>query len=157
MSPRRPGTGEAEMGMTVERYRMNAPNVIAETLDGEALIINLHTGFYYSLDSVGAAVWTLLCDGWSVDEVADRLTVAFGGDVLPAPVASLVTELLAEQLLVAEPSAVRADASPIFPAEFQAPVLRKYTDMQGLLEADPIHEVEAAGWPNVVAVEAGGD
>lgn len=136
---------------------MNAPNVISETLDGEALIINLHTGFYYSIDSVGATVWTLLCDGWSAAEAAARLADTFDGDGYSAPVANLVNELLAEQLLVAEPSAVRSDSKAAFPSAFQAPVLRKYTDMQGLLEADPIHEVEAAGWPNVIAVEAAAD
>jgi hypothetical protein len=141
--------------MTVERYRMNAPNVIAETLDGEALIINLHTGFYYSIDSVGAAVWNLLCDGWSSTEVAGHLQDAFRGPGFSAPVDSLVTELVAEQLLVADPAALRADSSPPLPTDFQPPVLRKYTDMQGLLEADPIHEVEAAGWPHVIPAAPG--
>ena len=65
--------------------------------------------------------------------------------------------MIAEQLLVAEPSTVRSESRAAFPSAFQTPVLRKYTDMQGLLEADPIHEVEAAGWPNVIAVEAGAD
>jgi hypothetical protein len=31
---------------------------------------------------------------------------------------------------------------------FNAPVLNKYTDMQDLLLLDPIHEVDATGWPS---------
>jgi len=31
---------------------------------------------------------------------------------------------------------------------FNAPVLNKYTDMQDLLILDPIHEVDATGWPS---------
>ena len=138
-----------------DRYRMNSPNVIAETLDGEALIINLHTGFYYSIDSAGAAIWTLLCEGWSAPEVVDHIAAGFGGDGFAATVEVLRTELLAEQLLVQDPAAVRTGLPPAWPTEFQPPVLRKYTDMQGLLEADPIHEVEAAGWPNVVPADRG--
>jgi hypothetical protein len=141
--------------MTAERYRMNAPNVIAETLDGEALIINLHTGFYYSIDSTGAAIWELLCAGWSQPELVDRLSMAFEGGAFATPVAGLVNELLAEELLVVAPGAKRDDTASAFPARFESPVLRKYTDMKGLLEADPIHEVEAAGWPHIVPAEPG--
>jgi hypothetical protein len=32
---------------------------------------------------------------------------------------------------------------------FVAPVLDKYTDMQELLLLDPIHEVDASGWPKL--------
>jgi len=31
---------------------------------------------------------------------------------------------------------------------FNVPVLNKYTDMQDLLLLDPIHEVDATGWPS---------
>jgi hypothetical protein len=34
-------------------------------------------------------------------------------------------------------------------AIFNAPVLNKYTDMQDLLLLDPIHEVDATGWPSI--------
>ena len=34
-------------------------------------------------------------------------------------------------------------------AVFNAPVLNKYTDMQDLLLLDPIHEVDATGWPSI--------
>ena len=42
------------------RYRINYPQVINETIDGEAIIINLVTGSYYSLDKTGAEVWELI-------------------------------------------------------------------------------------------------
>jgi hypothetical protein len=31
---------------------------------------------------------------------------------------------------------------------YTKPVLNKYTDMQQLLLADPLHEVQEAGWPH---------
>jgi hypothetical protein len=37
--------------------------------------------------------------------------------------------------------------APIGTAEFHAPVLQVYSDMQDLLLLDPIHEVDATGWP----------
>ena len=39
-------------------------------------------------------------------------------------------------------------AAPAGAPAFVVPTLEKYTDMEALLLADPIHEVdEAAGWP----------
>ena len=35
-------------------YRVNSPNVVAEVIDGEAVIVNLRNGMYYSLDGGGA-------------------------------------------------------------------------------------------------------
>jgi len=32
---------------------------------------------------------------------------------------------------------------------FVSPVLHKYNDMQELLAADPIHDVDGTGWPNI--------
>ncbi len=32
--------------------------------------------------------------------------------------------------------------------DYVAPVLESFTDMQDLILLDPIHEVDAAGWPN---------
>ena len=39
------------------RYRPNAPQVIAETIAGEAMIVNLATGHYFSLQGSGADIW----------------------------------------------------------------------------------------------------
>ena len=38
---------------------INAPDVVHEVIDGEAIMINMTTGSYYSLDGVGAAVWEI--------------------------------------------------------------------------------------------------
>lgn len=45
---------------SASQFRINAPTVISETIDGEAIIINLDTGAYYSLRETGAAVWQLI-------------------------------------------------------------------------------------------------
>jgi len=136
------------------RYRLNSPNVIAETLDGEALIINLRTGCYYSIDGSGEAIWALLCAGWTAPEVAARLQPGSGTDV-HAEVLRLAEQLVAEELLVRgegiEKDAVEATVAGLF----VTPTLKKYVDMQDLLLADPIHDVEAAGWPNLAAPRVG--
>ena len=46
--------------MSNQRFRVNTPNVTHETIDGEAVIINLDSGNYYSLVEVGSFIWGLL-------------------------------------------------------------------------------------------------
>ena len=39
------------------RHRINSPQVVNETIQGEAIVIHLGTGTYYSLQGTGAAIW----------------------------------------------------------------------------------------------------
>ncbi len=38
------------------------PDVQSSLLDDEAVLLNLHTGFYHSLNPLGTTIWTM-CDG----------------------------------------------------------------------------------------------
>jgi len=65
----------------------------------------------------------------------------------------LLADLLQEQLLVAAdeqqlaaPPLERHGAGSRPP--FQMPVVERYTDMADLLLLDPIHDVNAEGWPH---------
>ena len=139
--------------------RINAPGVIGEILDGEAIIVNLDTGAYYSLDGAGATVWTAAQAG-STLEAAIKLTAdRYQGDAqeIAAGVEALVEELLSEGLLVTDeeivaPAADRQPATPVGADRppFRRPALQKYTDMTDLLLLDPIHEVDETGWPNAM-------
>ena len=42
------------------RLRVNRPTVISETIDGEAVVINLDSGHYYSLDGTAGEIWSLV-------------------------------------------------------------------------------------------------
>lgn len=52
------------------RYRLNYPDVIAETIDGEALIIHTPSGTYYSMEGTGEHVWNALILGHTPEEIA---------------------------------------------------------------------------------------
>jgi Coenzyme PQQ synthesis protein D (PqqD) len=140
------------------RFRVNSPDVTNEVIDGEAVIINLVTGNYYSLEGEGAEIWGLLAGNATIGAIVDQMTRGYDGDrdAIARSVLGLVSELQQEQLiLVASETGVPAVAAP--PCEptngngrrqFRATVLHKFTDMQELLILDPIHEVDAAGWPH---------
>jgi fermentation-respiration switch protein FrsA (DUF1100 family) len=141
-------------------YRINSPSVIGEVLDGEAIIVNLDSGAYYSLDGAGAVVWGAAQSGAPVAELIGLTVAQYHGPAaeIAAGIAALVEELVAEGLLVTN-SAIGeevVDAATAAPAAFNGdrppfvkPILQKYTDMADLLLLDPIHEVdEGQGWPH---------
>jgi hypothetical protein len=132
-------------------YCVNEPDVVAESIAGEVLIINLRSGVYYSSDGTGEQIWSLLAAGVPVGDVIAGLSGRYpadGGEIESA-VQTFLDELLVEELLRPAPAAAAAPQPP--PAEaapFVAPLLNRYTDFQELLMLDPIHEVEqAVGWP----------
>jgi hypothetical protein len=135
---------------------VNAPHVVHETIDGEAILIHLLTGTYYSLEGTGAEVWNALATGGDRDGLVAAGLARYEGD--PAEVthglSALVDELLREGLLV-DGGAERPAGLPMLPSgqvPFVAPVLNTDTDMQEFMLVDPLHEVdEAAGWPHAKA------
>jgi hypothetical protein len=134
-------------------YSINAPDVIAETIDGETILVNLATGSYYSLEGAGPEVWSRLVAGLPpgvVSEECARIFDAAPGEI-EAAVARLIDDLRAEQIIVESPSVAR-ELPPTGPPSkrepFVAPTLKKFTDMQDIILLDPVHEVDARGWPH---------
>lgn len=133
------------------RYRLNSPEVVAETLDGEALIVHLGTGAYYSCRGSGEAIWAQLIGGRTVAETAAALATHFdpAAPALILDVERFLAELLQEDLLVqADVPATAPPSGSAVSESYEPPSLNKYTDMQDLLALDPVHDVDAAeGWP----------
>jgi hypothetical protein len=126
--------------MLNQRYRCG-DEVTAEVINGEAVIINLTTGIYYSLEGVGGQIWSLVDAGYSVDEIASAVASAYGTPVegARAHVSALVAELVAEAVVVAvEDDAPRRDEPALTPLfAYEAPKLVAYRDMGDLLALDP--------------------
>jgi Coenzyme PQQ synthesis protein D (PqqD) len=143
--------------MQSESFKVNPAKVVHETIQGEAIVIHLESGFYYSIDGVGAEIWGLLADGVSVDDVAGELGTRYAADEtkIAEEVRRLASELVDEELLDAADGPVPAPAGAAHEGgngngtklEFSAPMLMKYEEMQDFLLADPIHQTTEAGWP----------
>jgi PqqD family protein of HPr-rel-A system len=57
---------------------MDVPeDVLSRELDGEAVLLDLHSGRYFGLNGTGARVWALLKDGLERDAIARALTEEF--------------------------------------------------------------------------------
>ena len=124
------------------RYKLNSEDIAAETIAGEAVVLNLSSGVYYGLDGAGGLAWALLERGHSTEEVAARIATRYETDeaAVLADVEALLSELLEEGLLLADddatPGEVADDELPP-PGGYAKPELRAFTDMGDLLALDP--------------------
>ena len=125
------------------RLRPNSVEVAAKVMDGEAIMINLSNGMYYSMDQVGGVIWELLAAERSAGEIIEALVAGY--DVEPDRVRQDVERLLGELL---EHNLILVDQSGGAPAHqtafgdgprrpYTAPTLNVYSDMGDLLALDP--------------------
>ena len=137
-----------------EVLRRDLPHVMHETIDDEVVVVNLDSGTYYSFAGTGMRIWDCLEGGPTVEGLVRRVQSSFSGDreAMAAAVRAFVEQLRAEDLVSAVPGEAPPEdgeaAAPAGAPAFVVPTLEKYNEMEALLLADPIHEVdEAAGWP----------
>lgn len=134
-------------------YRVNSPRVIFENIDGELILVHMERGAYYTTDEVGAMLWGLIEARCSVSDICDAMRSRYDADpeTIEQDVSAFLGRLVEEDLIsdgeTASPGAepVRAPSGAKRP--YRPPMLQSYRDMQDMLSLDPIHDVEAAGWP----------
>lgn len=125
------------------RFRLVEPHVAAKVLDGEAILINLANGMYYSLADSGAAVWSLLQGGFSLEETIDRVAHEYDAErsIVEADVGRLAAELLEEGVL--ERCNGDQPRVPFHRVEvpkggvYRTPELKRYDDMAEMFALDP--------------------
>lgn len=123
-------------------YTINESAVSHELIDGEVIVIHFASGNYYSLTGTAAVLWSALKQQASTAELAKLFTSPNETEIQ-----TFLDELVVEELLLrSEDPAVFGVNNP--PVAYATPELNKYTDMQQLLLADPLHEVDDAGWPH---------
>ena len=101
-------------------------HIIFDNVGGDSVAINLINGAYYSLTSTGSKIMEKAREGLRIEE--DKVLVA----------------LLSEGLIV----------SPDQPQNIGEPedltiAFEKFTDLESMLSADPIHDVDERGWPRL--------
>ena len=122
--------------------RPNEQQVAAKVMDGEAILINLSTGAYYSIPSTGGFVWSLVERGMSIHAITDAVASHY---VVPreqaaADVLRLADELVAEGLAAVAARDAMSSAAPTpssSPLAYQAPSIEKFTDMAEMFALDP--------------------
>lgn len=127
--------------------KVNQPKVSHQCIDGEVVVINLENGSYYSLLDLAARLWELVAAGWSRTELLELVGATYADENAIAATSAFLDELVREGLVSDVPTE-KLPAEVALPATFAAPLLETFTDLQELLMLDPIHDVDAAGWPH---------
>ena len=103
-----------------------SPFIISDKIDEMVIVIHVNSGAYYSLTEAGSALWAKIEAG---EESFSDLELG------------LLKALVDEEILSPNDGLSSVSVAPI------AEVAMKFTDMEGLMMGDPIHEVDEQGWP----------
>jgi len=113
-------------------------------IEGEAVVINLASGMYYSLNGSGSVVWELLREHHSVGQTAEAVAKSFNVpyETVLSDIGAFCGELLNECLVAHQENGTGACAAHPTLGEgnagkYEPPMLTKYSDMAELFAADP--------------------
>jgi len=107
-------------------------------MDGELVVINFHSGLYYSSVGVGTAIWQLMEAGHSVSAIAD--TIARDMQTEPATVASDVAGFLDQLLAAGVIETADGPASEVtveYSGLYATPTLTAFNDLEKSFALDP--------------------
>jgi hypothetical protein len=126
-----------------DRLRPREEEVAAKVIDGEAILINLGNGIYYSMDKVGGLIWEMIEGRHTLGEIVEAVVGRYqvARPQAEADVRTLTEQMLEENLVAtAEDGAISASRSDLVDGErlaYDAPKLNIYRDMGDLLALDP--------------------
>ena len=113
-----------------------------EVIDGEAIIINLVSGVYYSMQGIGGVIWSMIEQRRSVASMLDEIVAAYDVDADRArtDLDAVLEQLAADQLVRVAPdgnSQFAAPAASETKQRYVKPELQVFRDMEDLLALDP--------------------
>ncbi len=121
------------------------PEVVCTELEDGAVLLNLETRFYYSLDRVGLDIWNLIDSVDNGQELADRLMQGYeaAGEDAQELVAAFLERLQSESLIVASEGEVHESSSSHSPLPAGQPEGRRMPLTAPILSKhdEPLHEV----------------
>lgn len=87
------------------RRAIVSPDVLSQTVDGQAVLLHMTDEMYHSLDEIGTHVWDALREDGDVDRLVARMLAAYEVDesTLRADLAALLASLADAKLVTLEP------------------------------------------------------
>ncbi len=85
-------------------YSIEEKKIVWKRARDEVVILNLTTGFYYTLNSSGAVVWDGILNDWTVERIAEKICDTFEIDRLTAirDASECVARLSAEGIITVD-------------------------------------------------------
>jgi hypothetical protein len=138
----------ADLGL----YSVASKDIIFESFDGDAVVLDLGSGRYFGFSDLGSCAWEAL-----TSEVPAAAIVGLGTEgnrIEAVELGMFVDRLLEFGLIVPRPDGKGEALPEALAARFGAvkePLnVERHDELADLLKADPIHDVdEMLGWPEV--------
>lgn len=115
-----------------------APQIIADTINNETIVLNFNNGIYYQLKGSASLIWQ------EIEKGVDRESlISLFDQIFPAEISELhlfLDDLIKENVII-EINDKKSSRTLKHQITYHKPLYKKYTDMQSLLELDPVHEV----------------
>ncbi len=117
--------------------------VAAKVIDGEAIIINLANGVYYSMDKVGGLIWEAIERQSSMAAMIAEIVARYNVSTVQAEAdfQRIAEELLQENLVTVSENngsaPITTESCQQERLPYEAPTLNIYRDMGDLLALDP--------------------
>ena len=134
-----------------EVYAVASKDIVFESFDGEAVVLDLSNGKYFGFSDSGSRVWQALSSGVNTQAL---IGLTAGGSTLgAAELEHFISQLLELGLLVRSEAAAQpppSDLAAELAATSEPLTVSTHDDLADLIIVDPIHEVEEPlGWPAV--------
>jgi len=115
-------------------FTINSFSVIHNTIEGEAVVMNLDTGMYFSFNHEASLIWQKIVETQFSEESIRR----FAG-----PQNHHFIEFLINQKLVSpeDATAVAADSETLPGSLYEVAEWQEFSDMKELLLLDPVHDI----------------
>jgi hypothetical protein len=132
-------------------YAVASKDIVFESFDGEAVVLDLSNGKYFGFSDSGSAIWQALSSGVGTQALIG--SVAGSATIDAAALEAFVAQLVDFGLLAPSDATPRPlpDGFPAALAVAKEPLdVSVHDDLADLIIVDPIHEVEEPlGWPAV--------
>lgn len=134
-------------------YKLNEQEIFYDVAEGQAIIINLLNGCYYSLNMLSSKVFEDIIAGYSAADIENALKEISERDF---NISAFVEKLVSENIILEsdeENSGELKYNKEIFADGYNLE-LTKFDDMQDLLLSDPVHDADPnVGWPKIKGEE----
>ena len=139
--------------MKFGRYKPNDDEVASKTIDGEAILINLSNGTYYSMDETASVIWSMILLGYDFNEILNEVSEIYNvnADNIITDIESLFENLINEKIIFHSNDSKRSGHFNEIPKNlnYEKPILNIYRDMGDLLALDPpMPRVDDIPWKN---------
>jgi hypothetical protein len=139
--------------MGLGRYKPNDAEVASKVMDGEAILINLSSGTYYSMDKTASFIWSLISLQYDSEEIINKVSEIYNvnTDNIKKDIENLIENLINEKIIIPSDAAARSGDFTELPenADYKKPELNIYNDMKDLLALDPpMPRLDDIPWQN---------